>query len=115
LSLMRVVDVVVGNSSSGLYEAPSLGKPTVNLGDRQRGRLAANSVIHSSLDPNAIVEAIQRALRLDCSHIRNPYGDGNAAARIVKELKRVAAPQALLQKRFYFLGDDGISRAVSTP
>ena len=51
LSLMNEVDVVVGNSSSGLYEAPSLHTPTVNIGDRQRGRLSAASVIHCKPEP----------------------------------------------------------------
>jgi len=101
LSLMNQVDVVVGNSSSGLYEAPSLHKPTVNIGDRQRGRLRATSVIDCPVDAAAIRQAIQRAFNLDCSRVRNPYGEGNAAQQIVRELKAVVDPAALLIKHFH--------------
>jgi UDP-hydrolysing UDP-N-acetyl-D-glucosamine 2-epimerase len=101
LSLMKQVDAVVGNSSSGLYEAPTLHKPTVNIGDRQRGRLRATSVVDCAINAAAIREAIQRAFNLDCSQTGNPYGDGNAAGRIVQELKAVVDPAALLMKHFH--------------
>jgi len=100
LSLMRHADAVVGNSSSGLYEAPSLRKPAVNIGDRQKGRLRAASVIDCAPRADAIQRSIRAALELDCSQVTNPYGDGHAAERIVAALKSVADPQSLLQKRF---------------
>lgn len=100
LSLMQQVDAVVGNSSSGLYEAPSLRKPAVNIGSRQKGRLRPASVIDCAPQAGAIEGAIRAALSLDCSSVVNPYGDGNSAPRIVAALKGVADPRALVQKRF---------------
>lgn len=100
LSLMRHVDAVVGNSSSGLYEAPTLRKPAVNIGDRQKGRLRAASVLDCAPTAEAIEHTIRAALALDCSQVTNPYGDGHSAERIVAALKSVADPQSLLQKRF---------------
>lgn len=99
-SALRHVDVVVGNSSSGLYEAPSFGTPTVNIGDRQQGRLRAASVIDCPAEPDAIVAAIERACEMDCSDVTNPYGDGHAAERILSVLKRLEKPASLLKKRF---------------
>lgn len=103
LSLMSLVDAVVGNSSSGLYEAPSLRKPTVDIGDRQRGRLAAASVIRCAADREAIAESIQAAFQLDCSRVENPYGHGDSAARIVRALKELSNPADLLRKHFHML------------
>jgi UDP-hydrolysing UDP-N-acetyl-D-glucosamine 2-epimerase len=101
LSLMSHADAVVGNSSSGLYEAPSLKVPTVNIGDRQKGRLAAASVVHCAPVAAEISAAIQKAFALDCSATVNPYGDGDSARRIVAQLAAVAEPRALLRKRFF--------------
>ena len=103
LSVMAQVDVVVGNSSSGLYEAPSFGKATVNIGDRQKGRLQASSVINSIQDAGAIEAAILQALNLDCSGAVNPYGDGDSSVRIKDRLKQIADPAALLKKHFFDL------------
>ena len=105
LSLMAHVDAVVGNSSSGLYEAPSFGVATVDIGERQRGRLAADSVLHCIPERNAILQSIERAISLDCSDVINPYGDGRSAARIVELLRALPTPAALLQKPFHLLGD----------
>jgi UDP-hydrolysing UDP-N-acetyl-D-glucosamine 2-epimerase len=101
LSLLSQVDAIVGNSSSALYEAPSLQTPAVDIGDRQRGRLAAASVVHCPPQREAIVSAIQRALTLDCSDVVNPYGDGDSAQRIVKALIELPAPAGLLKKSFH--------------
>lgn len=101
---LRHVSAVVGNSSSGLYEAPSFAVPTVNIGDRQKGRLRAASVIDCPPDRAAIRQAIGRALSLDCSAVVNPYGDGKSAPRILAALKAVADPAALLKKRFHDWG-----------
>lgn len=100
LSLMAQVDAVVGNSSSGLYEAPSLGVPTVDIGDRQKGRLAAASVIRCPAEQAAIAEAIRQAFVLDCRGIENPYGDGFSARRIVEVLRAAPPREALLAKHF---------------
>ena len=101
LSVMAQVDAVVGNSSSGLYEAPSLRKPTVNIGDRQKGRLQAGSVINCPVERKAIVRAIEEAFHKDCSGVINPYGDGESARRIHGILKQVPDFQELLKKHFY--------------
>jgi UDP-hydrolysing UDP-N-acetyl-D-glucosamine 2-epimerase len=101
LSLMSQVDIIVGNSSSGLYEAPSFKKPTVNIGDRQKGRLQAASVINAPVERNAICLAIEEAFHKDCSEVINPYGDGNAAVKIHKLLKQMPDYPSLLQKHFY--------------
>lgn len=101
LSLMARVDAVVGNSSSGLYEAPSLGVPTVDVGDRQKGRLAAASVIRCPAEPRAIADAVRQAFDLDCSGMRNPYGDGDSARRIVEVLRAAPDRRTLLAKRFH--------------
>ena len=101
LSLMAQVDAVVGNSSSGLYEAPSLGVPTVDIGERQKGRLAAASVIHCGPEPRAIEDAIRRAFEMDASGVEGPYGDGDSARRIVEVLRAAPARDVLLAKRFH--------------
>jgi len=103
LSALRHVDVVVGNSSSGLIEAPSFGKPTVNIGDRQKGRLQAASVINVPAEADAIHRAIQQAFAMDCRTVVNPYGDGFATDRIIAALKSVGDPKALLKKHFFDL------------
>lgn len=102
LSAAKYADAVVGNSSSGIIEVPSLGRPTINIGDRQKGRLAANSVIHSRPDAASIVSAIHRGLTdFPQGHeqsIVNPYGHGNASKKILEVLKSTKLPQA---KAFY--------------
>jgi UDP-hydrolysing UDP-N-acetyl-D-glucosamine 2-epimerase len=101
LSIMSQVDAIVGNSSSGLYEAPAFRKPTVNIGDRQKGRLQAASVINCSPEASAIEKAILQALSADCSHVVNPYGEGNASVRIKDCLKQIPEPKQLLKKHFF--------------
>lgn len=105
LSLMAQVDAVVGNSSSGLYEAPSLGCPTVDIGDRQGGRLAAASVVRCAPTRAAIAAALEAAFALDCRRVVNPYGDGHSAARIVAVLRDEVGRPDLLRKTFHMLGD----------
>jgi len=103
LSLMAQVDAVVGNSSSGLYEAPSCGVPSVDIGERQRGRLTATSVVHCAAERGAIGRALEQALALDCRGVVNPYGDGASAARIVAALRALPPTQPLLKKHFHLL------------
>lgn len=103
LSLMRVSSVIVGNSSSGIFEAPSFALPAVNIGTRQHGRLRANNVVDVGYEKTEIVKAVRfvledhgfRAALRDC---RNPYGDGNAAQRTVDILKRLRLAPSLLTK-----------------
>ncbi len=101
LSALSHVDAMVGNSSSGLYEAPSFRIPTVNIGDRQKGRVRAASVIDCAAERTAIAEAIARAFAMDCSGVVSPYGDGDAARRIVAVLKAVGDPRRLVRKAFH--------------
>lgn len=103
LSLMSQVDMVIGNSSSGLYEAPSLKRPTVNIGDRQRGRLAAPSVLHCEPEAASIAAAIDRAWTLDCAGVVNPYGDGQSSGRVVHALLELPLGEALLKKQFHLI------------
>lgn len=104
LSLMAQVDAVVGNSSSGLYEAPSVGVPTVDIGDRQKGRLAAASVIRCAAQADAIAAAVEAAFQLDCAGVVNPYGDGFSAGRIIQVLRQAPPRAALLAKTFHEMG-----------
>jgi UDP-N-acetylglucosamine 2-epimerase (non-hydrolysing)/GDP/UDP-N,N'-diacetylbacillosamine 2-epimerase (hydrolysing) len=101
LSLMAEVNAVVGNSSSGLYEAPSLGVASVDIGDRQRGRLAAASVLHCAGERGAIGEAIARAMGFDSRDVVNPYGDGQASGRIIDVLRSLPGGAGLLRKSFH--------------
>ncbi len=100
LPLLSACDAVVGNSSSGLSEAPSVQTPTVDLGLRQAGRLAGPSVIHCDADPAAISAAIARAVS-GVPGFDNPYGDGQSSARIVEALIAAPSRDILLRKRFF--------------
>ena len=103
LSLLAQVDAVVGNSSSGLYEAPSFGKPTVNIGDRQKGRLMPASVINCGPVTAEISTAIATAMGMDCSGVTNPYGDGESAPRILATLKAFIPSDMLVKKALFDL------------
>lgn len=102
LNLMRQADLVLGNSSSGLTEAPALRRPTVNIGDRQKGRLKAASVIDAHENRGDIVAAIRQALspvfQETLLTTESLYGSGNAAAAIVAQLKQ---PLPDIRKRFF--------------
>ena len=89
LSAVKHCAVVIGNSSSGIIEVPSLGVPTVNIGQRQKGRMAAASVVNCHPDHASISSAINDALSpLPASAFANPYGMGDVSARIVAVLRR---------------------------
>src|SRR5215472_404100 len=104
LSCMQHCDGVVGNSSSGLTEAPSLRKGTINIGDRQRGRVRAASVIDCQPTAAAIGAALRQlyspAFQAQLAGTVNPYGEGGASERIVATLRAVALT-GILKKRFY--------------
>jgi GDP/UDP-N,N'-diacetylbacillosamine 2-epimerase (hydrolysing) len=103
LSCLQFVDGVVGNSSSGLLEAPSFRKGTINIGDRQGGRLRAASVIDCAPLKAAITQALDQLyspeFQSGLSAVRNPYGDGGASEKIVAELESVRL-DGLLRKSF---------------
>ncbi len=94
-------DCVVGNSSSGLFEVPTFKKPTVNIGDRQKGRLKSKSVIDCSINKKEILNAISKALAMNCENILNPYGNGNSSEKIVSTLENINIKNISLQKHFY--------------
>jgi GDP/UDP-N,N'-diacetylbacillosamine 2-epimerase (hydrolysing) len=106
LSCIRHVDGVVGNSSSGLTEVPSFGKGTVNIGDRQRGRLRAASVIDCPPTRLAISAALvhlySTEFQTTLTTVRNPYGDGGASQRVVETLASIQL-DGILKKRFFDL------------
>lgn len=91
LSCLKLVSCVIGNSSSGVIEVPSFGKPTINIGDRQKGRLAARSVIHVANQEREICGGIDRALSDEflksCKECENPYGQGNTSNKIIDVLR----------------------------
>jgi len=101
LSAVAQVDAVVGNSSSGLYEVPSFKKPTVNIGDRQKGRIQASSVINCRPEAADIIRAINEAFKKDCSSTVNPYGKGDSAEKIIDALKAIPDYRTLLRKHFF--------------
>lgn len=91
LSTMKHVDGVIGNSSSGIIEAPSLKVPTINIGERQRGRVRADSVIDCKPDYQEIKMALNliytKDFREKLKNLKNPYGEGDTASKIIKILK----------------------------
>ena len=103
-SCLKIVDLVIGNSSSGLIEVPSFKIPTINIGDRQRGRLKAASVIDCDPSESAITKSIKRGLspsfRSSLKKVNNPYGKKGASSRIVSVLESVSFKN-LLKKEFY--------------
>jgi len=106
LSLMKIGELVIGNSSSGIVEAPLMGIPSVDVGDRQRGRLRGNSVIHASNIMREIIKAINLAISDECkanAAIKHSlYGDGSACNNILQILKSVDL-LSLKKRDFYDL------------
>jgi UDP-hydrolysing UDP-N-acetyl-D-glucosamine 2-epimerase len=104
LSLLSHAELMIGNSSSGLIEAPSFGLPAVNIGSRQRGRLRGANVIDVAPSREDILRGIEAArapaFRAQARAAANPYGDGRAAPRIVEVLRKVPLDARLVQKRF---------------
>lgn len=104
LSLMRTALAVVGNSSSGIIEAPFMGKPAVNIGDRQKGRLKAESIIDCPCDRYQIVASIRKAISTEwqtkASQARSLYGAGDASKKMKDVLKTIDL-QSIVQKPFF--------------
>ncbi|TES93604.1 MAG: UDP-N-acetylglucosamine 2-epimerase (hydrolyzing), partial [Promethearchaeota archaeon] len=109
LSFLKYVKVVVGNSSSGIIETPSFSIPTVNIGNRQEGRLRPKSVIQTGYSVNEIYKGIKKAL-YDTEFLekikttKNPYGDGNTSKYVIKAMKEILKihKEKLLKKRLDF-------------
>jgi UDP-hydrolysing UDP-N-acetyl-D-glucosamine 2-epimerase len=103
-SMLALAAAMIGNSSSGLIEAPSFRLPVVNIGTRQEGRIRAKNVIDVGYSRDEIRAGIRKALSPDfresLADLKNPYGDGRASERIVNTLKTVPLDQKLVVKRF---------------
>lgn len=102
LSALQFVKAVVGNSSSGIIEVPSFGIPTLNIGDRQKGRIAANSVINCGTSKKDILQGLDKVLNSGHAEIHNPYEGKNTTADILHILKTYPL-EGLIQKTFYNL------------
>jgi GDP/UDP-N,N'-diacetylbacillosamine 2-epimerase (hydrolysing) len=106
LSVIPFMKAVIGNSSSGILEVPSFGIPTLNIGDRQGGRIAAESVVHTGTDVDSIREGLRKVLSAtfaeQCRNVRNPYGDGHATAGIMDAFLRFIEVKNI-KKKFYDL------------
>ena len=99
--------MVVGNSSSGLAEVPSFKKGTINIGDRQCGRLQAERVINCESTREGIAAALEQLYSADflsaLLHVINPYGEGGASEKVVNTLKHIVIACSIVKKTFYDL------------
>lgn len=102
LSALQFVKAVVGNSSSGIIEVPSFGIPTLNIGDRQKGRLTADSVVNCSTSKEEIVAGLEKVIYAEHKEITNPYEGKNTTVDILHVLKTYPL-EGLIQKSFYNL------------
>ena len=106
LSAIKHADIVLGNSSSGICEVPSLKKATINIGNRQKGRIKAASIIDVKCDKSKILKAIKKAYSKDfqakLKSVKNPYDSGFASKKIIKVLENIKL-NGILQKKFYDL------------
>ncbi len=105
LSLMKYAQFVMGNSSSGIVETPAFHIPTVNIGNRQRGRLQAESIINCGTGTEDIIRAAEKAMdsefRKQCAKVTSPYGDGHAAERVAQIVMKALEKPMDLMKTFY--------------
>ena len=102
LSALKYCTMVIGNSSSALVEAPSFGVPTINVGDRQKGRIQADSVISCEPTKDKIDKAITLEFKEKAHNTINPYGDGNTSGKIVAVIKDFLLNDKIdLKKKFY--------------
>lgn len=111
LSALKYCSLVIGNSSSGLLEAPSFGVPTINIGDRQKGRLQSSSVINCGPETEKIDQAIKAGLSANFAELArktiNPYGDGNTSEKVIEVLKDYLSGDRIhLMKQFYNIDFD---------
>jgi GDP/UDP-N,N'-diacetylbacillosamine 2-epimerase (hydrolysing) len=108
LSSMKYCEMVIGNSSSGILEAPAFKKPTINIGDRQKGRIMPTSVICCQPNFHEIIEAIKYSTSKEFKdkllYFENPYGNGNTSYKIIEILKVMLFNKVIdLKKTFYDL------------
>lgn len=104
LSAMKYSSMVIGNSSSGIIETPTFKIPTVNIGDRQKGRIQAESIINCKSEKSEIKEAIKKAQLYDCKNVINPYEGENTTKKIFETIKSFMLNGKIdLKKKFYDL------------
>lgn len=105
LSVLQFCKAVVGNSSSGIIEAPSFHIPTVNIGNRQQGRIAARTIVHCGYEIENIEEAIKKVLKdefqMTVKKYINPYEGKNTSQRIVNEIEKFLRKENSIKKKFY--------------
>jgi len=107
ISLLSEISIIIGNSSCGILEAPSLKLPAINIGNRQRGRMQAVNVINANHDEGEILQAIDTAL-YDKKYLKilencnNPYGDGYSSERIVEILRKIEINNKLIDKKITY-------------
>jgi GDP/UDP-N,N'-diacetylbacillosamine 2-epimerase (hydrolysing) len=106
LTLLKRSDLIIGNSSSGILEAPSYSLPAINLGRRQNNRVQAKNVINSEFKKEKILASIKKATSKkfinSCKNMKNPYGDGNSSSRIIEILKKTTLDDKLLIKNITY-------------
>lgn len=105
LSAMKYAKLVIGNSSSGIIEAPSIGVPTINIGDRQKGRMCAESIINCAPQKEQIVSAIEKGLgdlfQKKAKNVKSPFGDGTTSKQIEKIVMEYLKNDKQIEKSFY--------------
>ena len=109
LSLLKNADIMIGNSSSGIIESASFHLPTIDIGERQKGRIAPSNVVHTDCDKKEIERAIMYCLagetRETFKKYGNPYGDGNTADRMISIIKKIDfKDESLICKHFFDIG-----------
>jgi UDP-N-acetylglucosamine 2-epimerase len=106
LALLKHSIFLIGNSSSGILEAPSFGKPVINLGNRQKDRLRGKNVIDAEFECNSISNAVIMAQSKEfidrAKNSPNPYGDGQSSERIIKILEQTEITPSLLNKQISY-------------
>lgn len=113
LSAVKNARMVIGNSSSGLLEVPTFGIPTVNIGDRQKGRIQADSILNCKPEYEDIKNAIEKAMSTEfvkkARTASNPYGDGNTSTKVVGIIRKWMNLQSLdIKKKFFDIDFDGV-------
>ena len=106
INLLRFCDGIIGNSSSGIVEAPAIGIPTVNIGNRQKGRLQADSILNCAPDREEIIRTVRESQTKEfqerARNTVNPYGDGNTSEKIVQTITEYLYQDKIcLEKKFY--------------
>ena len=107
LNILANADLLIGNSSCGILEAPSFKIPVINIGNRQRGRMQASNIINVKADKTEILKKIKFAFssikyKKSLKKCKNPYGDGKSSKRIIKILKKIKLGKNLLDKKITY-------------